>query len=308
MEFIKGDFMKERISGLKRNFFKHFIIYPIEGIAVGLILLIFMILPLRAAEKAGACLGAFVGLVARRRNRIALFNLQIAFPEKTEKERKKILHEMWRHFGSLIADLPHNRQVLQNATLKGLEYLRMAYATGKGGFVCSAHIGNWELSITKQVAPGFVMNPVYRPANNWFLDKLLFARRKGVKIPKGRTGARLMIETLKQGKFISILCDQKFREGIDVPLFGMPAQTPTAMATLSLKMNVPIIMVKAIKQQDGHYLLTAYPPLDMPIGLPRQQAEFQIMTMVNHIYETWIRENPEQWLWVHRRFDKHLYK
>ncbi|MBO7484247.1 MAG: lysophospholipid acyltransferase family protein [Alphaproteobacteria bacterium] len=300
--------MKGHIPGLKRNFFKRFITDPIEGITVGLILLIFMILPLRAAEKTGACLGAFVGLVARRRNRIGLLNLRIAFPEKTEKERKKILRDMWKHFGRLIADLPHNRQVLKEASFKDVKYLREAYAAGKGGFVCSAHIGNWELSVAKQIAPGFVMNPVYRPANNWFLDKLLFSRRKGVKIPKGRTGARLMIETLKQGKFISILCDQKFREGMTLSLFGMPAQTATAMATLALKMNVPIIMVKAIQQTDGHYLLTVYPPIPIPIGLARAEAEKQIMTTVNQMYEQWIRENPEQWLWIHRRFDKHLYK
>ena len=231
-----------------------------------------------------------------------------AFPQKTEKERRKILRHMWRHFGRLIADLPHNRQVLQEASFEGTEYLRKAYEAGKGGFVCSAHIGNWELSVAKQIAPGFVMNPVYRPANNWFLDKLLFSRRKGIHIPKGRTGARLMIETLKQGKFISILCDQKFREGIPLTLFGMPAQTATAMASLAIKMNLPIIMVKAIQQQDMHYKLTVYPPVPIPVGLPRAEAERQVMTFVNQMYEKWIRENPEQWLWIHRRFDKHLYK
>ena len=300
--------MSERIPGLKRSLFRRVITDPIEGLVVGIVLLIFMILPLKLAEKTGAGLGFLVGLFAWKRNKIALFNLQVAFPEKTQKERRKILRGMWCHFGRLIADLPHNRQVLQQADFVGVEHLRKAYAAGRGGFVCSAHIGNWELSVAKQIAPGFVMNPVYRPANNWFLDKLLFARRKGVKIPKGRTGARLMIETLKQGKFISILCDQKFREGITLTLFGMPAQTATAMAGLAVKMNVPIIMVKAIQQPDGHYILTVYPPLPLPIGLPKAEAERQIMTRVNSIYENWIRENPEQWLWIHRRFDKRLYK
>ena len=298
--------MSKRIFGIKLKWFYHLIVYPIEGIVVGIILGLFALLPLRLAEKIGAGLGSIVGYLAWRRNKIGLFNLKAAFPEKSEKERKKILKGMWQHFGRLFADLPHNRQVLKEASFKGIEYLRKAYHDGKGGFVCSAHIGNWELSVAKQVAPGFVLNPVYRPANNWFLDKLLFSRRKGIHIPKGRTGARLMIETLKQGKFISILCDQKFREGTTLTFFGMPAQTATAMATLAIKMNVPIIMVKAIQQNDGHYLLTTYPPLEMPIGLPRAEAERQIMTQVNRIYEGWIRENPEQWLWIHRRFDKHL--
>ena len=300
--------MRKYIWGINFKWFYHLVIYPIEGIIVGLILAIFALLPLKWAESVGAGIGSLVSCFAWRRNKIALFNLKVAFPDKTETERKKILKEMWRHFGRLLADLPHNRQVLKEARLEGLEHLRKAYADGKGGFVCSAHIGNWELSVAKQVTPGFVMNPVYRPANNWFLNKLLFSIRKGIHIPKGRTGARLMIETLKQGKFVSILCDQKFREGVTLTLFGMPAQTATAMAGLALKMDVPIIMVKAIRQPNGHYLLSTYPPLEKPIGLPRAEAEKQIMTHVNQIYEEWIRENPEQWLWIHRRFAKRLYK
>ena len=300
--------MSKRIPGLRRSLFRRIFIDPIEGGIVAIILLIFALLPLRWAENCGSFLGALVGMCAWRRNKIGMFNLKVAFPEKTEKERLEILSKMWRHFGRLIADLPHNRQVLKEARFDGTEHLRKAYEAGRGGFVCSAHIGNWELSVAEQVAPGFVMNPVYRPANNWFLDKLLFARRKGVKIPKGRTGARLMIETLKQGKFISILCDQKFREGITLTLFGMPAQTATAMASLAIKMNVPIIMVKAIQQKDKHYKLSVYPPVPIPVGLPRAEAERQIMVFVNKMYEKWIKENPDQWLWIHRRFDKHLYR
>ena len=297
-----------RIPGLKRSLFRRMITDPIEAVVVGTLLLIFKLLPLKWAEKLGESIGVLVSYFAWRRNKIGLFNLKVAFPEKTDEERKKILRGMWRHVGSLIADLPHNRQVLNESSFAGVENLRKEYEKGRGGFVCSAHIGNWELSVAKQVAPGFTLNPVYRPANNWFLDKLLFSRRKGVKIPKGRTGARLMIETLKQGKFISILCDQKFREGATVPFFGMPAQTATAMATLALKMNLPILMVNALKQKDGKYILTIYPPLELPIGLPKEQAEYQIMLQVNQIYEKWIRAYPEQWLWIHRRFDKHLYR
>ena len=70
--------------------------------------------------------------------------------------------------------------------------------------------------------------------NNPYLNKMLFGRREGIHIPKGPSGARLMLQVLKEGKFISILCDQKFREGMTVPFFGTPAQTATSIATLAL--------------------------------------------------------------------------
>ena len=127
--------MTERIPGLKRNLFKRLILDPLEGLAVGFVLLIFAVLPLKWAETLGAGLGTLAGCFAWRRNKIGLFNLRVAFPQKTEAERKKILAKMWRHFGRLFADLPHNHQVLKEARFEGVEYLSRAYTTGRGGFV-----------------------------------------------------------------------------------------------------------------------------------------------------------------------------
>ena len=128
-----------------------------------------------------------------------------------------------------------------------------------------------------------------------------------VYIPKGPAGARLMLKVLKENQFISILCDQKFREGLTVPFWGKPAQTATAMATLAIKMNVPIMMARCV-WKGKYYELEIMPPLLIPKDLPREKAEYEIMVQVNRIYESWICEYPEQWLWIHRRFDKKIYE
>ena len=291
-----------------RSLIQKYLTDPLVGLIVGILLLVFKILPLPLARLLGRNLGFIVGLFMIRRNKIALLNMQFAFPEKTLKERKKILRGMWRHFGRLGAEIFHIPRVMKKVHFKGRENVIHFCKKGKGGFLCSAHIGNWELPFAQYISPDLKLNPLFRTANNPYLNKMLFKRRDGILIPKGLAGTRTMIQVLKKGHFISILCDQKFREGITVPFFGQPAQTANSVATLALKYDLPIMMARCIYQSDGHYFVEISKPLELPKDLPRDQAELKIMTHINQIYEKWIRQNPEQWLWIHRRFDKKIYR
>ena len=189
-----------------------------------------------------------------------------------------------------------------------MEWVREAQKQGKGGFICTAHFGGWEFDVAKLVGPDFHLNPVYRRANNPWLNKILFERRPGVKIPKGAAGARLMLETLNKGDFIAILCDQKLREGMEIPFFGKPAMTATAMVSLAIKKEAPIFMVKGVRGQDNIYTFSVEKKIEIPKGLSYQDTLRVVMTEVNSIYWEWIKENPDQYLWIHRRFEKSFYK
>ena len=295
------------IRRAKRTWVQCLIADPLVGLAVGLLYLILKILPLRMAQKLGGFLGGLAYYIVPARNKIALKNMDVAFPEKTLSEKKQILKGMWRHFGMLFGEVPHSKEVLNQAAFGDTSAIKQAYYAGKGGFICSAHFGNWELPVAEQIIEGFHLNPVYRAANNPWLDKLLFQRREGVKIPKGTQGARLMIETLQQGKFISILCDQKLREGIEVPFFGKPAMTASGIFNLAIKKGVPVIMVNAVRQPNMRYLLTVWPPIPVPETGSLPEKVYAMTLYMNQMYESWIRTNPEQWLWIHRRFDKSFY-
>lgn len=295
------------IRRAKRSWSQYLITDPLVGLGVGFLYLILKILPLRMAQKFGGFLGSIAYYVVPGRNKIGLKNMDVAFPEKTLQEKKRILKGMWRHFGTLFAEIPHSKEVLNQAVFGDTSSVKNAYEAGKGGFICSAHFGNWELPVAEQIIEGFHMNPVYRAANNPWLDKLLFQRREGVKIPKGTQGARLMIETLQKRQFISILCDQKLREGIEVPFFGKPAMTASGIFNLAIKKDVPVIMVNAIRQPDMRYLITMLPPIPVPETGTLQEKIYTMTLHMNQVYEEWIRTTPEQWLWIHRRFDKSFY-
>lgn len=291
----------------KNSFFKTYIKYPFIGAVVGFVWLIFKMLPLKAASALGGFLGGAAYYVTFERNKIALKNMAFAYPDKPLVWRKALLKKMWRHWGRFFAEMPHSKEWVKGAEVYGKDLLEQMKTDGKGGFICSAHLGNWEFASSYVFQNYFPLHPVYRPANNPWLDKLMFKRRAGVLIPKGSAGVRIMLDLLKNGEHISILCDQRLREGIPAPLFGRMAQTPAAMVTLAKKMNLPILMGKAVRMSDGHYRMDVE-PLDMSDNPDFDAAVRETVARMNQILERWIRQTPEQWLWIHRRFDKKEYK
>lgn len=299
--------MSNGVRQAKRRWDQKYVTDPAVALVAGFLWLIFKMMPVRAASAFGGKMGALIGFCARSRNQIARRNLKVAFPDKTSAERERILRGMWRHWGRFYAEMPHARYLFDNAEFSGLELLQQYMRQNQSGFVCSAHLGNWEPAVSAPIVDEKYLNPVYRPANNPWLDKLMFQRRKGVLIPKGPLGAKKMIQVLKSGGFVVMLCDQKLREGIEVPFFGMPAKSPGAIATMALKLNVPILMARSIRRPDGRFKIEVT-PLDLSLPSESVSPEYEIMRRINQTIETWIRETPEQWLWVHRRFDKSFYK
>ena len=297
-----------QIHQAKRPPFKRYFEDPLVGLSVGAICGMMWFLPLPLARRMGAGIGSVIYLFARTRNKIALKNMSVGLPDKTEAERREIVKKMWRHFGMLFAESAHGTEILKKSHRKNMEWVREAQKQGKGGFICTAHFGGWEFDVAKLVGPDFHLNPVYRRANNPWLNKILFERRPGVKIPKGAAGARLMLETLNKGDFIAILCDQKLREGMEIPFFGKPAMTATAMVSLAIKKEAPIFMVKGVRGQDNIYTFSVEKKIEIPKGLSYQDTLRVVMTEVNSIYWDWIKENPDQYLWIHRRFEKSFYK
>lgn len=290
-----------------RSKLQRFVTDPAVALVVAVFWIFFKILPVRIASSIGGFLGGVLGTFMKSKNKIALYNLKVAFPKKTEQERRTILHQMWRHWGRFFAEMPHAQKLLDISEVKGTENLVEMREDNKGGFIFSAHLGNWEMISQLMLKYGMPVALVYRAANNPWLEKLMFQKRAGTLIPKGLEGARQMIQVLRNKGHVALLVDQKLNEGIEVPFLGKPAMTAAAMATLAIKMNVPIYMGRGIRQKDGRFLITIYPALKLPKEKDVEKATRQIMTQVNQIMSEWIYENPEQWLWIHRRFDKKEY-
>lgn len=283
---------------------------PLTGVLIVFGLVFFKFFPVDVASLMGAGIGRCLFLCMRSKNKIAMHNLQKCFPNKTNAECRAILKGMWTHFGRIIGEFAHLPKMMNRVEFTGQDFFHQAKLDGIGGFFFSGHLGNWELFSLIAHHAQMSLHPIYRAANNPWAEKWLYQKRKAsdvVLIPKGIVGAKKMVELIKKGEHVALLCDQKLREGIDVPFFNHPAKTAPAIAVMALKFNVPIYPVRTERLKGAHYRVDFFPALEMPRFEDKQKNIEAVMIQVNQFLETWIMEHPEQWLWIHHRWDKKEY-
>mgnify|MGYP001158892463 FL=1 len=243
------------------------------------------------------------------KNKIALKNLNKVFPSKNLKQKKTIINRMWFHFGRVIGEYPHlekfNALGSENITIEGLENLTDPLKKNKNCLFFSAHLGNWELTSHPLTELGYTISFIYRPPNNPLVDDLLRRIRKkyGVNlIRKGPSGAKECIKVLKSNKGnIGMLMDQKMNDGIKANFFGYEVMTASAIARFAIKFKCPIIPAICKRVNGTRFLIKYYPEIKYEKIL-ELESELNIINYLNRYIETWIKESPEQWIWVHNRW------
>ncbi len=272
---------------------------------------LFGALPLDRASALGGWIGRVLGprlkITDRARN-----NMSWALPELSEAARAKLIVDMWEHLGRVFAEYPHLGDFRLydsdgRVEVVGVEEMEKMRADGIGGIFVSGHIGNWELAslgVTQRNMPLF---HIYRAANNPWVDRLIERCREpigGHHYPKSAGGARNMLKALKDGEHLAMLVDQKYNEGIPVPFFGRDAMTAPAVAEFALRFQVPLTPARVERLEGARFRLTIFPPLTLPDTGDRAADVHTVMSELNALFESWIRERPEQWLWLHRRWPK----
>ena len=177
-------------------------------------------------------------------------------------------------------------------------------AAGRRMIIFSGHIANWEIAALAAAQYGARITQIYRAANNPLVDRLIarFRGDRGEYIPKGAAAARRAFAALYRGEHLTLLADQKLNDGIAVPFFGRPAMTAPALALLALRFDCDVLPARVERLEGAHFRLTVFPPLPL-LRSGNPQADVAALTArVNAILEAWIRDRPEQWLWVHRRW------
>lgn len=238
-------------------------------------------------------------------------NLELALPDT---DHDAIIRDMWENLGRLAGEYPHSVKFMRDPKLielVGERYAKEIQEKNQPAIFFTGHLGNWELSFPLMARLGLKGSGVYRAPDNPYLD-WLFDRRAiypdlGT-IPKGAAGARGSIEVLRKGRNLALLVDQKMNDGIEVPFFGRPAMTAPALATLALKYDTPVVPFRLIRLKGARFRAEFLEPIIFKPTDDRNADLLRVMTEVNRILEGWIRENPAQWLWLHRRWPKELYR
>lgn len=268
----------------------------------------FKILPLDVASGLGGFifrnLGMLIGATRKARK-----NLEIAFPGLSKGEQDKILLEMWDNLGRVMAEYPHLETIARKRTVvENQDIIDQVVANKSGAILVASHLANWEINGANLYTKcGVPLHLTYRALNNPYADKILHdARTLKGKLPayaKSREGGRQILNTLKTHQILGMLIDQKYNEGLAVPFFGKPAMSNPVYVQLAQKYKCPAIPVQAIRLKGAHFKIKVYPPLGLfdPDGKPFPVEN--VIANTHMLLERWIRENPGQWLWLHRRWD-----
>ena len=260
------------------------------------------------ASALGGCLGRLAGRFAISRNRIARRNIEGSFPGITAEEVQRIVTGMWDNFGRLVAEFPH----LHTIDIYGGTRVTVTRDPGVDEFAhlpsifMGAHFGCFDLGILLATQKDIDLTIIYRQANNPLAERLIQSWRLkcgGTWAPKGRKGSQLVLKGIRRKGAIAVLGDQKYSQGVPVPFFGRDAMTAPALAELALKHDIPIIPIRILRKPRACFHVHLFSPLNVVRTGDEAKDVRIILRAINATYEDWIREYPEQWLWLHRRWD-----
>lgn len=276
-------------------------------IGLGLLWLVSQ-LPYRVLLLLGRLLGVLMYRVAGSRRRIAAKNLELCFPEKAPAERERLLRENFASTGIAFFEMAMSwwwprARLARLAHVEGLEHLKQAQAEGQGVILMSLHFTTLEIGAAL-LGQRHTIDGMYREHKNPVFD---FIQRRGRERHNPdataieREDVRAMLKVLRAGRAIWYAPDQDYgaKQSLFVPLFGIPAATVTATTKFARLGKARVVPFTQTRLADGSgYRLVVHPPL---ADFPGESEEADCLR-INQWIETVLREQPEQYLWAHRRF------
>src|SRR5216684_294631 len=251
-----------------------------------------------------------------REQRIGRANLTAAFPEKSPEEIETILAGVWDNLGRVGAEFAHLDHIWEldpahpedgriEVGLRSLELFAQLRLDAKPALIFASHLGNWELPALAAVAHGLDAAILYRRPNIASADRIvqkIRAVNMGTLIPAGRDAPLKLAAALQNGQHVGMLVDQYLTNGVEVTFFGRKTRANPMLARLLRQIECPIHGVRIIRLP-GHRFRGELSEEVQPLRDAAGQIDIQgTMQAVTAVIEGWIREYPDQWLWVHRRW------
>ena len=268
-------------------------------------------LPLKITYKIAISFSDLHYLFARRDRRIAKENLKVIFPDKSDREIRRIRIKIFRNFAKYLVDFFRfskldAQYIKENIKIENIHYIDEALSKGKGVIIVSAHLGNWELGGVVVALLGYpfwivALPHKYRKVNNFFN----FQRgSKGINvIPLGRA-ARQSLDILKENRVLALAGDRDFSEkGIVLDFFGRPTIFPRGPAALSLKTGAKIVPGFMLRNGDDTFTFKFEKPLEFISTGDKNNDLTGLTKQYRNIFEDYIRKYPDQW-YMFRRFWK----
>ena len=248
------------------------------------------------------------------RHRLMVTNLRNAYPDRSDAELEEIALKSWGHMGRLAAeyvfldrlfDFDPERAEPGRVEVSGIPIFLDLRDNPRPFIVFTAHTGNFELLPVAGKSFGLDVMVLFRPPNNPYIAEKVFgfrSARMGQLVPSHAGSSFALARRLEAGGGVGVLVDQKFRKGLTTTFFGRPVRTNPLLAKLVRQFDAEVYPARCVRLPGNRYRLEIEPRVDVPRdqnGNVDVQATAQ---MLNDKVEGWVRENPEQWLWYHDRW------
>lgn len=258
-----------------------------------------------ASATMGALFGTLMPLTGRHQR--ALDHLAHALPETPEAERRRIARAMWWHFGRVFGEAFVIDRLIADPSRVSFppEFERLREAGRNGAISAALHLGNWEIAGVIPRRAGVPLAGVYQALHNPLADAYLRRMRASAYpaglYPKGPDLGRTLIRLARGGAAIGIVSDLREKRGIGVTFFGHPAYATPLPALLARTARRPIIAGAVIRTRGVHFR-AVMEVVEVPVTDDRDRDVAVATQALHDVFERWIREAPEQWLWTHRKW------
>ena len=281
------------------------IVYFIEFILIKVLFIFFKIIGYKYSSNLGFLIGKIIGPIFRSK-KLIIKNLQKANLQK-QNNLEKIASDVLGNYGRIFAEYVHlknfrNDKLEKYISIEGLEHLNNLKKTKKRAVFISGHFNNFELMAMQIEKAGIELATIYRPLNNFLLNKTMEQiRTENIcknQIKKGRAGSREIIKNLIKGKSIAIMIDQRVREGKKIEFFNNQATTTTIPAQLIKKYNCELVPVYIERRKNNYFKMF----VSKPIKIDKNKSVLEITKFLNNLLERMILRNIDQWIWTHNRW------
>ena len=281
------------------------IVYIIEFILIKVLFNFFKIIGYKYSSNLGFLIGKIIGPIFRSK-KLIIKNLQKANLQK-QNNLEKIASDVLGNYGRIFAEYVHlknfrNDKLEKYISIDGLKHLKNLKKSKKRAVFISGHFNNFELMAMQIEKAGIELATIYRPLNNFLLNKTMEQIRTEnickYQIKKGRAGTREIIKNLIKGKSIAIMIDQRVREGIKTDFFNNQATTTTIPAQLIKKYNCELVPVYIERRKNNYFKMF----VSKPIKIDKNKSVLEITKFLNNLLERMILRNIDQWIWTHNRW------
>jgi KDO2-lipid IV(A) lauroyltransferase len=286
----------------------------VAKLAMGAMAILRLLPPDRAldfADRIARRIGPLTG-----RHRVALDNLRKAYPDKKEDEVRSIALDMWGNMARLAAEYIFIEQIFDydpkaagptrvEVGPESIERFERIAAEARPHILFTAHLGNFELLPVAAATFGMTITALFRPPNNPYLaDYILSTRRSsmGGLLPSASGASFALAAILDNGGNIGVLVDQKFSRGVETTFFGRPCQSNPMLAMLARHYECDVYPTRCARLAGNRFRLDIEEKLELPRDAKGSVDVGATTQLLADVVERWVREDPGQWMWFHKRW------